>query len=56
MKYCGSNKNIEEGLDHKKVRVTTVKHLLHHRIHRYQPVDKPKNNLTEFLYSIVEQQ
>ena len=56
MEYCGSNKDIEEGLDQKKVRVTTVKHLLYDRIHRYQLVDKPKNNLTKFLYSIVEQQ
>ena len=44
-------KHIEEGLDHKNLRVTTVKYFSGHRKHRYETVDEPKNNPTEFLYT-----
>ena len=36
-------KNIEEELDHKKVRGATLKYLSNHRKYRYELVDKPKN-------------
>ena len=35
-------KQIEEGLDHKNLRMTTVKHLSDHRRDRYGLVDEPK--------------
>ena len=37
-----NEKRIEEGLDHKKLRVTRVKHPPVYRKHRYELVDEPK--------------
>ena len=34
---------MEEGLDHKSLRVTTVKYPSGYRKHRYELVDEPKN-------------
>ena len=34
---------MEEGLDHKGLRVTTVKYPSGYRKHRYELVDEPKN-------------
>ena len=34
---------MEEGLDHKSLRVTTVKYPSGYRKHRYELVDDPKN-------------
>ena len=36
---------IEEGLDHKNLRVTTVKYFSEHRKHRYELVDEPEKQL-----------
>ena len=42
MKYCNLNeKQIEERLDHKRLRVTTVKYLSANRKYRYE-FDEPK--------------
>ena len=40
-----NEKTREEGLDHKNLRVTTIKYLSNHRKHRYALIDEP----TEFL-------
>ena len=37
-----NEKHIEEELDHKNLRVTTLKCLLNHRKHRYELIDEPK--------------
>ena len=37
-----NQKHIEEELDHKNLRVTTLKYLLNHRKHRYELIDEPK--------------
>ena len=42
MEFCGWMKKDMEGLDHKNLRVTTVKYLSGHRKHRYGLVDEPK--------------
>ena len=42
-----NEKIIEEGLDHKHFRETTLKYLLNNRKHTHELVDKPKNNPTE---------
>ena len=36
-----NEKHIEEGLYHKNVWMTTVKHLSDHRKHRYELVEEP---------------
>ena len=41
-----NQKHIKEGLDHKDLRVTTVKYSSRYRKHRYELVGKPKNNPT----------
>ena len=46
-----NEKIIDEGLDHKHLKVTTTKYLSDNRKHRYELVDEPKNNPTEFLYT-----
>ena len=46
-----NEKLIDEGLDHKHLKVTTAKYLSDNRKHRYELVDEPKNNPTEFLYT-----
>ena len=46
-----TEKHIEEGLNRKNLRVATVNYLSDHRKYRYELVDEPKNNLTEFLYT-----
>ena len=43
-------KHIEEELDHKNLRVVTVKYLSELRKQRHELVDQPKNNATELLY------
>ena len=37
---------IEERLDHKNMRVTTVQYLFYHRKHRYELIDEQKNSPT----------
>ena len=37
-----NEKHVEEGLDHKNLRATTLKHLSNHRKHRYELVNEPK--------------
>ena len=37
-----NEKHVGEGLDHKNLRVTTVKYFLDHGKHRYELVDEPK--------------
>ena len=37
-----NEKHVEEGLDHKNLPATTLKHLSHHRKHRYELVNEPK--------------
>ena len=42
MEYCRwMKKKIEEGFDHKKLRLTTAKYLSDHGKHRYELVDEP---------------
>ena len=43
------NENDIEGLYHKDLLVTTVKHLSSRRIHRCELVNKPKYNLKKFI-------
>ena len=43
-----NEKNIEEGLNRKKLWATTLKYLSDHRKHRYELADEPKNNPIEF--------
>ena len=47
---CLSEKHIEEELDHKNLRVTTINYLSYHRKHRYKLVDEPQNNPISFPY------
>ena len=44
-----NEKHIAEGLDHKNLRVATLKYVSNHRKHRYELADKPKKKPTEFL-------
>ena len=46
-----NEKFIEEGLDNKNLQVITVKYPSGYRKRRYELVDEPKNNGTEFLYT-----
>ena len=50
-----AEKHIKEGLGHKHLPVNTVNYLSDYGKHRYEPVDEPKNNPTEFLYAKNEQ-
>ena len=50
-----AEKHIKEGLDHKHLPVTSVNYLSDYGKHRYEPVDEPRNNPTEFLYAKNEQ-
>ena len=45
-----NEKHIEKIIDHKNLRVTTVKYLSEHKKHRYELTDEPKNNPAEFSY------
>ena len=41
-RFCFNEKHLEQKLDHKHVRVATVKYISGQRIHRYQLVEKQK--------------
>ena len=56
MENYGWIKNIKEGLDYRNLRVTNVKYYSAYRKHRYEVVDEPKNNPTEFLYTRISNQ
>ena len=43
-----NKKHIEDGLDHKNMPVSTKKYSSNYRKHRYELVDKPKNNPIKF--------
>ena len=44
-----NEKHIKEGLDQKNLGEITIKYHSDHRKHKYEIIDEPKNNLTEFL-------
>ena len=44
-----NEKHIEEGLDHKKLWEITTKHHSGHRRHRYELIDKPKNQCSRIF-------
>ena len=44
-----NEKHIEEGISHKNLREITTKYHSDHKKHRYELVDKLKNNPIEFL-------
>ena len=47
-------KHIEVGLDHKKLWVTTWKHLSDHKKHKYELIDQPKKQCTIiFVYEKI---
>ena len=48
---CLNEKHIKEGLDHKNLRVITVKYPSSYRKQRCELVGVLKNNLTELLYA-----
>ena len=50
-----NEKHIEEGLSQKNFQMTTVKYLSDHRKRRYELIDEPKNNPTQFLYAKNQQ-
>ena len=51
-----NKKHIKEGLDYRNLHVTNVKYYSAYRKHRYEVVDEPKNNPTEFLYTRISNQ
>ena len=47
-------KHIEVGLDHKKLWVTTLKHLSDHKKHKYELINQPKKQCTIiFVYEKI---
>ena len=46
---------IEKGLDHKNLHKITIKYHSNYRKHRYELVEEPKNNATEFSESKDQQ-
>ena len=50
-----NEKHIEKRLDQKKVRKITIKYYSNHKKHRYELVEKPKNNAIEFLSTNSQQ-
>ena len=47
---CLNERHIEEGLYHKKLRLTTVKYLSGYRKHRYELADEPKTTVQQNVY------
>ena len=47
--FCLNEKYIEKGSYHKYLQMAKEKYLSDHRDYRYELVDAPKNNPTEFL-------
>ena len=50
-----NEKHIEKGLYQKNVREITIKYYSNHKKHRYELVEKPKNNAIEILLTKNEQ-
>ena len=52
-KFWLNEKHIEEKLGHKNLSVITNKHDQVYKKHRYELVNKPKNNQTENFYIVI---